>query len=365
MLRFFVRFLLFVIAVGIIALAAGPLLVDPTPAVGETSAKSLARPESRFVDIPFPGTDGIGLHYLEQVGPIRPAQEQAVHEQVGQHDSAKEQATSKRGTPTFVLLHGFTFNAFTWNELLGFFGERGGAIAYDQIPYGLSAKPIADDWDGPNPYTREAAVEQLLAVMDAFGMDQAVLVGNSAGGALALETALAAPRRVAGLILIDPWVYIRRPTLPLVIAGLPQTERLSLFLARYLGERQPLLERSYADPGRITAERRALTGLHAGVAHWDLAWGELLHRSLTSVVAVSERLDEIEQPALVISGREDALVPVGDAERLAAALPGAGPPVVLPDCGHVPQEECPAQVADAIAGWLSSAPLAVTDRDGA
>lgn len=333
----------------IVLAASLPFLVSTTPIADLDSARSLARPGSQFVTIPFEDTAGLEIHYLADPG----------------EGGVAGPAAARRKAPNFLLLHGFTFNAFTWNELLGFFGERGGAIAYDQIPYGLSAKPIAADWDGPNPYAREAAVEQLLAVMDAFGMDQAVLVGNSAGGALALETALAAPRRVAGLILIDPWVYIRRPTLPPVIAGLPQTERLSLFLARYLGERQPLLERSYADPGRITAERRVLTGLHAGVAHWDLAWGELLHRSLTSVVAVSERLDEIEQPALVISGREDALVPVADAERLAAALPGAGPPVVLPDCGHVPQEECPAQVADAIAGWLSSAPLAVTDRDGA
>jgi len=328
---------LLIAALAAFALAATlPFLVSTAPMAGLAPARALAPEASRFLTIPFDGTDGLEIHYLQ--GP----------------DSAAADA------PNFLLLHGFTFNAFTWNELLDFFGGHGRVAAYDQVPYGLSAKPIPDDWQGPSPYTREAAVDHLLAVMDGLGMHEAVLVGNSAGGALALEAALAAPGRVAGLILLDPWVYIRRPTLPTAIARLPQMERLSLLLARYLGQSQALLERSYADPARITAQRRALTGLHAGVEHWDLAWGELLHRSLTSVVAVSDRLGEIDQPALVIHGAEDELVPVADSRRLVAALPGARPLVVLPGCGHVPQEECPAQVEEAIADWLARAPLSAT-----
>ncbi len=66
MLRFLFRFLLFVLAVGVIALAVGPLLVDPTPAPGASTGKALALPDSHFVEVPFPGTDGIVLHYLEQ-----------------------------------------------------------------------------------------------------------------------------------------------------------------------------------------------------------------------------------------------------------------------------------------------------------
>jgi len=353
MLRFFVRFLLFVIAVGIIALAAGPLLVDPTPAVGETSAKSLARPESRFVDIPFPGTDGIGLHYLEQVGPIRPAQEQAVHEQVGQHDSAKEQATSKRGTPTFVLLHGFTFNAFTWNQLLDAFAEHGRAVAYDQIPYGLSAKPLPGTWFGENPYSKASAQEQLFAFMDALGIEQAILVGNSSGGTLALEAALADPERIQALILLAPWVHANRPILPDWLVQLPQTRRLTLLLARFLGGDSPLLDLSYADPARIDDERRALTGIHREMANWDIAWGALLNHSLADPVEISAHLTEVRQPVLIVAGDRDQVVPVADSEAAAAELPNAQF-VLLPDCGHVPQEECPAPVADAVSNWLQT-----------
>lgn len=54
---------------------------------------------------------------------------------------------------------------------------------------------------------------------------------------------------------------------------------------------------------------------------------------------------------LIIHGQADALVPVGNSVRLAAMLPGAEI-VVLPACGHVPQEEQPQEFVDAIVKFL-------------
>jgi len=54
---------------------------------------------------------------------------------------------------------------------------------------------------------------------------------------------------------------------------------------------------------------------------------------------------------LIIHGQADALVPVGNSTRLAAMLPGAEL-VVLPACGHVPQEEQPQQFVDAIVDFF-------------
>jgi pimeloyl-ACP methyl ester carboxylesterase len=311
-----------------LALAGLPMLISTTPLPGLAAPHELATPDSHFVTIPFEGTDGIELHYLAG----------------GREDGP--------GASNFLLLHGFTFNAFTWNDLLEAFGEHGRVVAYDQPPYGLSAKLVPSDWRGAGPYTREAAVVQLFALMDALAMERAVLVGNSAGGSLALEAALARPDRIEGLILLDPWVYVRRPTLPRALASQPQFARLSIWLARALGRSDALLRRSYADPARITPERRRLSGIHAQVHNWDLAWGALLHRSLTDAVAVSARLDEIARPTLVLSGAEDRLVPLSDSERVVASIPGASL-AVLPGCGHMPQEECPALVREALSAWLS------------
>jgi pimeloyl-ACP methyl ester carboxylesterase len=317
----------------LLGLAIGPLFIDPNPAPGATSAASVAPAESRFVTIPVEGTDGLSLHYLALGGP--------------------EGAEPALAPSVFVLLHGFTFNAFTWDQLLGFFSLYGPVLAYDQVPYGLSAKPLPGTWQGPNPYSKQAALAQLLALLDAFEIGRTILVGNSSGGTLALEAALAQPERVEALILIGPWVHAKRPILPDWLAGLPQMRRVALLLGRWLGATSPLLDLSYADASRITPERRELTGIHRLVSGWDLAWGALLAHSLTDPVEISQHLAEVRQPVLVITGAEDAVVPVADTEATAEALPNAEL-VILPGCGHVPQEECPQQVAAAIRDWLAA-----------
>ncbi|HYN77024.1 MAG TPA: alpha/beta hydrolase [Lamprocystis sp. (in: g-proteobacteria)] len=315
---------LLVLVLGAAALV--PLLIPAQSIQPQGTAQAAATPDSRFVTIPFPGTPGIEVHYLERPGPA------------GSDGRA------------FLLLHGFTFNSFTWGEVLDPFATLGRTIAYDQIPYGLSAKLKGGDWTGANPYAKESAIAQVFAVMDALGVKRATLVGNSSGGTLALEAALARPDRVEALILAAPWVYAQRPTVPPTVADLPQLRRLSLFIGRQLGD-PTLLGASYQDPARISAERRDMATIHTRMANWDLAWGALLHQSLSTPVNVSERLGQVRQPVLVITGDQDSLVKVADTQRVAQALPRATL-AVLPDCGHAPQEECPAAFMGAVDPWV-------------
>lgn len=334
MLRILLRVLAGLVVLVVLAVVAGPFLISAKPSDGVASSAEAASAESRFVGIPFAGTAGLAVHYLEPRSPADP------------------RASSPDAT-AFLLLHGFTFNAWTWQPVLDTFAARGRAVAYDQLPYGLSAKPMRAAWDGPNPYSKEAAITQLFAVMDALGLERAVLVGNSSGGTLALEAALAHPERVSGLILVAPWVYATRPTLPEWLAGLPQMRRLSLLIARKLGENGALLDLSYADASGITDARRAQFGVHTRVAGWDLAWGELLALSLSAPVTVSAHLAEVTIPVLLVSGETDRLVPIEDSRRVAEALPDATF-AVIEGCGHVPQEECP-QAFEAVVGeWLDA-----------
>lgn len=323
------RFLLglSLVLVALLALAViAPLFIDPRPAPGAASGGEIGGADYRVLRIPFPGTAGLELHYRDS----------------GPHPG---------GGPAFVLLHGFTFNLATWGALFDFFAAQGRVAAYDQLPYGLSEKRAPGTWSAGDPYAKAAAIEQLFAFMDELGIERAILVGNSAGGTLALEAALARPARVSALILIDPWIYSRRPILPRWLAESPQMTRLTLFLARQLGTKMPLLELSYADPTRVTAERRAQALNHTALAGWDVAWGALLRRSLMEPVTVSTRLAAVTQPILLISGNDDRIVPIADTARAARAVPQAEF-AVLPDCGHVPQEECPSLVIAVIANWL-------------
>lgn len=327
-----------VVALVVLAVIAGPFLISPDPSQGSASGAEAATAESRFVRIPFPGTQGLDIHYLEPPTGALP------------------------GATPFLLLHGFTFNAWTWQPVLDAFAGRGRAVAYDQVPYGLSAKPARTEWQGPSPFSKEAALMQLFAVMDALGLERAVLVGNSSGGTLALEAALARPERVEALILVAPWVYVTRPTLPAAVASLPQLHRLSLLIARKLGENAALLDLSYADASAISDVRRDRFAVHTRMAGWDLAWGELLALSLSTPVTVSEHLEEVRVPVLLVTGGTDRLVPVDDTRRVAGRLPDASL-AVIPGCGHVPQEECANRFERVVGDWLDARGIGAPGSD--
>ncbi len=312
------------ILVAVVALA--PFLISTQSLQSTGSAANAALAESQFIDIPYTGSDGIELHYLDLQG-------------------------DKDCGQAFVALHGFTMNLSSWQTMMPYFADYGRTVAYDQIPYGLSEKLLPGDWQGPHPYTPDAAVEQLFALMTALRLDRPILVGNSSGGTLAINAALAQPERIAALILIDPWVIIRRPTFPEPIVRLPQMRRISLLLARYLGQQPKLLLWSYADPGQISTKRLELAGLHTQMQAWDLAWGELFNRSLATPIAIIDRLGEIDLPVLLIHGGVDRLVPIADSRAAAMAMPHA---VLqeIPRCGHLPHEECPGAVREIIAAWM-------------
>jgi pimeloyl-ACP methyl ester carboxylesterase len=313
---------------GIIAILA----IDPVSQANDLPDRAF-EPHSRFIPVAFAGNKAVDVHYLEK-GPQDFSAIDAKH-------------------PVFVLLHGFTFNAFTWEAQMSRLADHGRVIAFDQLPYGLSAKALANDPDSANPYDRESAVALVLAVMDALGVENAILVGSSSGGTLALEVASQAPHRVDALVLVAPWVFAQRPTIPRWLAESTPLRRLSLFIARQLGGRGGLLDASYADPGKITDERRRLAGLHQSMRNWDLAWAAMLNRSLSTPIDISERLAQIDQPALVLTGDADGLVPLDDSLRVAQGLAN-GESIVLPGCGHVPHEECPDAFYAVLDAWLTS-----------
>ncbi len=309
----------------VIVLLIGPFLLPIAPLDDLASADQVAGDASQFVMIPYPGMDGLDIHYMEEM--------------------------SDENGPTFVLLHGSLFNVYTWSEVIDFFGDHGRVIVYDQIPYGLSEKPVAGEWAEDNPYTSQAAVDQLLSFLDALNIDEAILVGNSYGGVLAAQAALVEPERVKALVLADAAVYVEEEV-PAWLMNLPQVRRLGLLFARRLGQSEAFIRQTYRDPELISGERMALTMVNTRVENWDTALWEYLRVWGTDAIDLTDRIDQIQQPTLVISGDSDAIVPLADSQRLHSELPRAEL-AVLTACGHVPQEECPEQFEEAVAVWLS------------
>ncbi|MFJ2768550.1 alpha/beta fold hydrolase [Streptomyces sp. NPDC087300] len=115
--------------------------------------------------------------------------------EVWAHDSGAPSGTGEDALP-LVLLHPGVADSRVWDHLLPRLTQRHRVIRYDARAYGRSPAPTA-------PFS---LVEDLIAVLDHFGVARAVLAGSSMGGATAVSLALRDPARVASLALVVPTV---------------------------------------------------------------------------------------------------------------------------------------------------------------
>jgi len=314
------RILLILVAVLLVAVLVGPFLVPVPPLEGTVPPEQLADPDSQFVEV-----NGLNVHYK----------------------------TAGQGEPVLVLLHGFAASLFSWREVIGPLAENATVIAFDRPAFGLTERPMPGEWQGQNPYSPEAQVALTVGLLDDLGVEKAVLVGNSAGGTVATLTALAHPERVEALVLVDPAIYSGggAPSLLRPLLRTPQMRHLGPLFARAIRDWGDDFGRSaWHDPSKLTDEIWEGYKKPLQVDNWDRALWEFTVASHAS--QLEERLDELDLPVLVITGDDDRIVPTEQSIRLAAELPNAEL-VVIPECGHVPHEECPEAFFQAVTAFLS------------
>jgi pimeloyl-ACP methyl ester carboxylesterase len=297
---------------------AAPLLVRVPPLHGTTAPQNLADPDSQFIPL-----NGLHIHYK----------------------------LAGQGSPPIVLLHGVGFSLFTWREVLAPLAAQHTVLAFDRPAFGLTSRPRPGQWHGANPYSPEAAADQTIALLDALDLPPAVLVGNSAGGAIAALAALRHPERVRALALVGAAIYrVGTPAWVQPLLRTPQVRHLGPLLIRQLvRQSERFLHLAYHDPTRITPE--ALQGFRRPYnAHdWDMALWQLAEASRPFN---SHRLADIHTPTLVLTGDDDHIVPASLSLRLARDLPHATL-AVISRCGHLPQEECPHEFVAALNRFLA------------
>jgi len=303
----------------ILLLVFGPFLIPVAPLEGTRPARAFADADSQFITL-----NGLEVHYK----------------------------TAGQGEYNFILLHGFASSLFSWREVMAPLSERGFVIAFDRPAFGLTERPIA--WDGVNPYSSAFQVDLVLGLMNQFELEQTILIGNSAGGAIAALTALDHPEHVQALILVDPAVYVGSGT-PRWLKPLfntPQANHLGPLFARMIRNwGEDFAASAWHDPTRLTPQIWDGYSLPLQIDNWDRALWELTNASSES--GIIERLEELSLPVLVITGDDDRIVPTTDSIRLSQELPNASL-AVIKDCGHVPQEECPLQFMQAVDNFLTS-----------
>jgi len=298
------------------AILFGPFLVSVPPLQNTVDPVTLADSDSRFVKI-----GELSVHFKE----------------------------AGQGAPGFVLLHGFGASAFTWREVLGSFAELGRTVAYDRPAFGLTQRP--QQWSGANPYGDQAQAELAVALLDSLEIKSAVWVANSAGARVAVDVALQHPERVVALVLVDPAIS-GGPRWLQPLLHTPQFSHLGPRLVRSIADYgDDGIRRAWHDPSRIAADVFAGYRKPLQANNWDTALWEFTRADRDATIG--KRLQELAAvPTLVITGDDDRIVPTDRTIELAKQIPGSSL-VVLPNCGHVPQEECPGPFMAAVHEFLS------------
>ncbi len=234
----------------------------------------------------------------------------------------------KVGCPPVVLIHGAGSNHLVWaSELRRLTGFR--SLAIDLPGHGRS--------EGAARQTIEAYAESVTHFLSAFDIYQAILIGHSMGGAVALQIALSEPNRVAALGLIASGAYLAVPRELMEALSNPAMMPLAL---------QWLRQRLFGPEVSDDLARRTVEGLKAarpGVLSND--WQACARFDVRSQVG------QLRPPLWLAAGVEDHLLPLSSVHFLAAQAPDARLHLV-PNAGHMLILERPRLLAQGLEAFL-------------
>ncbi len=248
-----------------------------------------------------------------------------------------------------LLVMGFTAQMIAWPEAFCEGLAAGGrhVIRFDNRDCGLSTKfdgqevdlgavmhaVLADQPDlmPAVPYTLSDMAADAIGLLDHLGIERAHVVGASMGGMIAQTIAIEHPERVRSLVSImsqpgDPDVGQPAPEAAAVLLAPPPTQRQA-----YIDNAVNYLvwsSKKYADVD--------LAKEQAARAYDRSFYPEGSNRQLAAIYASgrrSERLQQLDVPALVIHGRDDTLITPSGGIRTAELIPGAHL-LLLSDMGH-------------------------------
>ncbi len=233
-----------------------------------------------------------------------------------------------------VLLHGLADDvgvwesvmpalAGVWESVMPALAAKHRVIALDQIGFGRSDKPLLG-------YRAGTFVDFLDGFLNELKIDRASLVGNSLGGWIAANFALAHPERIDRLVLCDAAGYaaLGKNMNARALNALRLASREDI---RYLGPLTFHNKRFYEDVD-LAFKQRVTAGDNYTV-------NQLLDSMIRGEDVLDGRLGAIHKPTLIVWGREDKLIPLNFAERFHKEITGSRLEVI-DDCGHMPHVEC-------------------------
>jgi pimeloyl-ACP methyl ester carboxylesterase len=261
--------------------------------------------------------------------------------------------------PPLLFVHGLGGIWQNWLLNIPAFMDAHRCLAVDLPGFGLSEKP-----DGEISIPRLA--QTVDRVCDELGVEEPVVVGNSMGGFVGAELAVSFPTRVSKLVLVaaaglSTEYLAREPLLAGARAFMVLTARTGLRGSPVVKRRR--LRRIALQPVVRYPERLSLplaTELVAGAN----APGFIAAFEALMSYSFRDKLERIEVPVLIVWGRNDMLVPVGDAEMFEHLIGDNAHSVVFDDTGHLPMLERPSRFNELLRGFIAGEREPEADVEG-
>ncbi len=234
--------------------------------------------------------------------------------------------------PGVLLSHGFSASSTMWREQIAALEDRYRVMTWDMRGHGQSDYP-----DDPDAYSEAHSVADMAAILDACGLQEAVIGGLSLGGCASLAFHLHHPGRTAGLMLFDTSPGFKKD------AARDAWNEIAHGRAAAF-EAEGLAALGDAPALRIAAHRDA-----SGLAH---AARGMLAQFDDSMI---QSLPTIAVPTLVLVGSEDVRFHAAT-DYMAGKIPGAQK-VVIDDAGHEANMDQPAAFNQAMEAFLDGLAL--------
>lgn len=244
--------------------------------------------------------------------------------------------------PPILLIHGFDSSVMEYRRLIPLLAPHRETWAIDLLTFGFTDRPVGLQFNA-------AEIKQHLYSSWKTLIDKpVVLVGASMGGAVAIDFALAHPHAVDKLILLDSAGGAKGPNMGMFLV--PPLGFLAAEFLRNSRVRRRISRSAYFDKRFATEDAACCAALHLEHPLWNPAMVAFTRSGGYNTLRW-EHIAHVQQPTLVLWGRNDQIIGTKDAPVFGRTIPGCTL-LWLENCGHVPHLEKPQETAEYILSFI-------------
>lgn len=257
-----------------------------------------------------------------------------------EHSIATSHVCAGKGKP-ILLIHGFDSSLFEFRRLVPQLATGAQVWAIDLLGFGFT------DRTSGATITPAAIKQHLYSFWQQHIGEPMVLAGASMGGAAAIDFTLDFPEAVEKLVLLDSAGFAAGPAMGKFMV--PPLDSWATAFLKSPGVRRRISQQAYCDRTFVTPDAELCAALHLQMPNWKEAL--IAFTKSGGYNFLSNRIQEIQLPTLIVWGERDKILGTKDAKRFEQTITNSQL-VWIADCGHVPHLEKPRNTAEAIMAFI-------------